>query len=71
MRNSAFKRFCVSGYFGAREVLGAVRGMLNVPEFSVQNTNYDEYWQDRAPGNLRSGGCLALAGNGESVSPLR
>jgi methionine biosynthesis protein MetW len=52
MRDSAFKRFCVSGYFSAREVLGAVRGMLSVPEFSVQNTNYNEYWQNRAPGGV-------------------
>jgi methionine biosynthesis protein MetW len=52
MRDSAFKRFCISGYFSAREVLAAVRGMLNAPEFSVQNTNYDEYWQNRAPGGI-------------------
>jgi len=53
MRDSAFKRFLVSGYFSGREVWGGVRGMLAEPAFASAATDYDAYWDHREQGAMQ------------------
>lgn len=69
MRDSAFKRFLVSGYFSGREVWGGVRGMLAEPAFASAATDYDAYWDHREPGAMQPRFAIIAAGiqPGETV----
>jgi methionine biosynthesis protein MetW len=53
MRDSALKRFLVSGYFSAREVWAGLRGMAGVPPWSGVESDYDVYWRERPPGGVQ------------------